>query len=76
LRVCDSGPGVPEDEQQSIFERFVRGKGATGTGSGLGLAIVRDIAAIHGAQVRAFSAAPCGLCVELRMVQLPRSAEV
>jgi two-component system, OmpR family, sensor histidine kinase TctE len=51
IRVADSGPGIPEDERALVFERFVRGRLATGDGSGLGLAIVREIAAFHGARV-------------------------
>ncbi|WP_295457127.1 sensor histidine kinase [uncultured Thiodictyon sp.] len=51
IRVSDSGPGIPEDERERVFERFVRGRSATGDGSGLGLAIVRDIAAAHRAKV-------------------------
>jgi two-component system OmpR family sensor kinase len=44
--VADDGPGVPEDQRQRIFERFVRldpGK----PGHGLGLAIARRIAHQH-----------------------------
>ena len=44
--VSDDGPGVPEDQHQRIFERFVRldpGK----PGHGLGLAIARRIARQH-----------------------------
>ncbi len=51
VRVSDSGPGIPEDELKTVFERFVRGRIATGEGSGLGLAIARDIASLHGATV-------------------------
>ena len=51
IRVSDSGPGIAEDERGLVFERFVRGRLATGDGSGLGLAIVRDIAALHEASV-------------------------
>jgi two-component system sensor histidine kinase MtrB len=41
--VDDSGPGVPEEERSTIFERFSRGTGSTrasSDGSGLGLALV------------------------------------
>jgi signal transduction histidine kinase len=45
LHVADRGPGVPEDEQEHIFERFHRGKAtSTETGFGLGLAIGRELA--------------------------------
>lgn len=54
LWVRDDGPGVPEDEQLHIFERFGRG-GDTQTrrveGTGLGLAIVSAIARAHGGRV-------------------------
>lgn len=51
VRVADSGPGIPDDERALVFQRFVRGRRATGEGSGLGLAIVRDIADLHGVPV-------------------------
>jgi two-component system sensor histidine kinase TctE len=51
LVVEDSGPGIPADRRAAVFERFVRLDERT-TGSGLGLAIVRDIAKVHGAEVR------------------------
>jgi two-component system sensor histidine kinase TctE len=50
LCVEDDGCGVAADEQESLWHRFRRGRGADGTGSGLGLAIVKDIARLHGAR--------------------------
>jgi two-component system, OmpR family, sensor kinase len=44
--VADDGPGVPEDERQRIFERFVR-LDPSKPGHGLGLAIARRIARQH-----------------------------
>ena len=45
LTVRDEGPGVPPDERDLIFERFQRGRAASGTaGFGLGLAIGRELA--------------------------------
>jgi len=49
IQISDSGPGIPEGERELMFDRFVRGRLATGEGSGLGLAITRDIAELHGA---------------------------
>jgi signal transduction histidine kinase len=49
--VDDSGPGIPEDERERIFEPFARLPGPVGrrgSGSGLGLAIARRIADLHG----------------------------
>jgi signal transduction histidine kinase len=43
--VSDSGPGVPRDERERIFERFQRGSTTGGrSGFGLGLAIGRELA--------------------------------
>jgi signal transduction histidine kinase len=45
LSVCDEGPGVPEEEREAIFQRFKRGRSASGqAGFGLGLAIGRELA--------------------------------
>lgn len=53
IAVGDTGPGIPEDEQDRIFERFYRGRNNTPecTGTGLGLAIVQELIAQHGGQV-------------------------
>jgi two-component system phosphate regulon sensor histidine kinase PhoR len=53
VRVIDRGPGVPAEDRQRIFERFVRGShtGASARsirGSGIGLALVKQIAESHG----------------------------
>lgn len=56
LCVEDSGPGIPEEDQERVFERFYRVSGdrhASGIlGCGLGLAIVKHISIVHGATVR------------------------
>ncbi|WP_425570322.1 sensor histidine kinase N-terminal domain-containing protein [Pigmentiphaga soli] len=49
LEVEDSGPGIPEEERELVFDRFYRILGSSTDGSGLGLAIVREIAQRHGA---------------------------
>ncbi|MCZ4305181.1 sensor histidine kinase [Zoogloeaceae bacterium G21618-S1] len=43
--VCDNGPGIPQDAQREIFEKFrqVSGSGGKPTGTGLGLPISREI---------------------------------
>lgn len=50
--VMDSGPGIPYEEQQNVFQRFYRAKGNTQEGSGLGLAMVQRILEIHNADVK------------------------
>lgn len=51
LRVTDTGPGIPLELRERVFERFFRIPGTTASGSGLGLAIVRQIAELHHAMV-------------------------
>ncbi|MEV7688035.1 HAMP domain-containing sensor histidine kinase [Streptomyces bungoensis] len=52
LSVHDDGPGVPEDIQAHVFERFTRAEhrrrpGASGGGAGLGLSIVTAVVEAH-----------------------------
>src|SRR5688572_17604505 len=56
LRVGDSGPGVPADQRDAIFERFYQ-MDESPRGAGLGLAIVRDFVELHHGQVTVGSAA-------------------
>jgi two-component system OmpR family sensor kinase len=51
VAVHDSGPGVPPEERERVFERFYRSADAPSGGSGLGLAIARTIAERHGAEL-------------------------
>lgn len=54
--VSDTGPGIPPENLETVFERFYtsRPKGAAfGGNSGLGLSIARQIAEAHGGQLRA-----------------------
>jgi two-component system OmpR family sensor kinase len=48
LAVSDTGPGLPADEREGVFDRFTRGRDTAAPGSGLGLAIVREVARLHG----------------------------
>ncbi|MCW3816356.1 HAMP domain-containing histidine kinase [Micromonospora sp. DR5-3] len=55
VEVGDDGPGVPEDQRERIFDRFVRlddSRARADGGSGLGLPITREIIAAHGGTVQ------------------------
>jgi two-component system, NtrC family, sensor histidine kinase KinB len=49
--VRDQGPGVPEDHQDRIFDRFYRVPGQSKKGAGLGLSIAREIVLAHGGRI-------------------------
>jgi two-component system sensor histidine kinase GlrK len=54
IDVIDSGPGVPAEERESIFDSFFRGRAKASTrveGSGLGLAIAREFVEAHGGKL-------------------------
>ncbi len=53
VTVDDSGPGIPEELKERIFEPFFRGPQAKGRriGYGLGLAIVRSAVSAHGGEI-------------------------
>jgi two-component system heavy metal sensor histidine kinase CusS len=54
VTVSDSGPGVPPEDREWIFERFTQRDGSRASGgSGLGLPIARMIARLHGGDVTA-----------------------
>jgi two-component system, OmpR family, sensor histidine kinase TctE len=66
LRVEDTGPGIPVQEQGNVFKRFYRVLGTGVDGSGLGLSIVREVAQRHAAQISMFNRTDrSGLCVEI-----------
>ncbi|TIT77004.1 MAG: sensor histidine kinase [Mesorhizobium sp.] len=65
LTVTDTGPGIPAEEREHVFERFYRIAGATEEGSGLGLAIVREVVENAAGSVTLGDAAGGGLKVRL-----------
>jgi PAS domain S-box-containing protein len=61
LLVRDAGPGVPEDEQDRIFDKFFRGRNAAELpGSGLGLYMARSVIDVHGGSVSMRNLDNCG----------------
>jgi signal transduction histidine kinase len=52
LEVSDTGPGIPEDERDLVWDRFYRGSsGRLADGSGIGLAVVKELVDAHGGTV-------------------------
>ncbi|MFR0355260.1 sensor histidine kinase [Streptomyces sediminimaris] len=69
LTVHDDGPGVPAEDAERIFERFVRLDDARSRdhgGTGLGLAIARDLAHRHRGTLT-LTPRTLGACFELRL---------
>lgn len=54
--VADNGPGIPEGDEERIFDKFYAGAGRSGAGGGLGLAICRGIIHAHGGKIWAQNA--------------------
>jgi len=77
VRVLDSGPGVPDEALEKIFEPFYRIDDArnrqTG-GAGLGLSIAERAVRLHGGRVRASNRPEGGLEVEIRIPAAPAFA--
>ncbi len=72
LTVQDSGPGVPVDLREMIFEPFRQvemGKRRHKGGSGLGLAIVKDLVTLHGGTIRVDEAPGKGARFTVRLPQ-------
>lgn len=70
VAVTDDGAGVPPQERERIFERFVRlddARTRDDGGAGLGLAIARDVAARHGGRLTVGDAREGGARFELRL---------
>jgi signal transduction histidine kinase/DNA-binding NarL/FixJ family response regulator len=74
FEVRDTGPGIPPEDHERIFERFERGSTATPTGgrvkpgAGLGLAIARTIVEILGGKLELESELGVGTCFRITMM--------
>jgi two-component system, OmpR family, sensor histidine kinase BaeS len=69
IRVRDTGPGIPPEEQERVFAPFYRG-GAGGRfpqGMGLGLGIAREIVQAHGGRIELHSVVGQGSAFTLRL---------
>lgn len=68
IAVEDTGTGIAEEEQESVFERFTTGSNAPrGKGVGLGLSLVKTFIELHGGTVDLRSVPDRGTCVTIRL---------
>ncbi len=68
ITVTDAGPGIPIAMRQAVFEPFVRvsSRLEDAAGTGIGLSIARDLARLHGGDLRMSDSDPgASFCVEL-----------
>jgi signal transduction histidine kinase len=74
LQVDDDGPGIPDEQRERVFERFVRlddARSRDGGGAGLGLAIVAEVAAAHGGRASVRSSPLGGARLEVNLPAAP-----
>ncbi len=68
IEIADTGPGIPEEEAEHVWEELYRGESARGvSGSGLGLALVKSIVARHDGSVSLRSRHAQGTLITVRL---------
>lgn len=68
IAIADSGPGIPEDLQQTIFDKFFRIHAESAqSGVGLGLSICRAIVEAHGGDIQASKRSGGGAVFQLHL---------
>lgn len=70
VSICDSGPGIPEEDRERIFERFYQLDQARqiGRGSGLGLSIAKHIISAHNGRIWVEESELGGACICLTLM--------
>ena len=64
-RICDHGPGIPQEKQEMVFEKFY--KSGSKEGAGLGLAICKSIVEAHGGIIGFKSDGKSGCCFHFKL---------
>ncbi len=69
VAITDTGPGIPPNDRDRVFDRFVRGAAPPGegrqAGAGLGLSIAQWIATAHRGRIELTAATPVGTTAKL-----------
>src|SRR5882724_3996852 len=78
IKISDSGPGVPDEALDKLFQPFYRIDDARGRqtgGVGLGLAITERAVRLHGGTIQASNRSEGGLMIEIRLPAHPTENE-
>jgi signal transduction histidine kinase len=79
MLVSDTGPGIPEDQQELVFEAFrsleKRGTKSVAKSTGLGLAIARNLAQMMGGDIKLESTLGVGSVFEVQLPMVLSEAE-
>jgi len=77
IEIIDTGPGIAEEDQPRVFEKFYRcpDSATNQRGNGLGLSLAQQVARLHGGQIRLESRSGCGshFTLELPATTMVRS---
>ncbi|MFW6389009.1 MAG: hybrid sensor histidine kinase/response regulator transcription factor [Marinilabiliaceae bacterium] len=70
IKVCDSGPGIPESEKTRVFQRFTQVDSKERdhlAGSGIGLSIVKEFIELNNGEVSVYNLDMGGCCFEIKI---------
>ncbi len=76
VEVHDTGPGLPADQLDRVFDRFHRVESVGGRGTGLGLSLAKELVDLHGGRLRVRSVQGEGAVFRLELPRVPVSSQV
>jgi two-component system sensor histidine kinase GlrK len=79
IEVADSGPGIPQDEREKVFDAFYQCASTPIShvqGTGLGLSIAREYAHAHGGRIEVVDGPEGGACLRVTLPLKNQEAEV
>lgn len=79
LEVDDSGPGIPPEHRETVFERFRQldsGSSRKFGGTGLGLSIAKEFVNLHGGEIKIRDSAKGGACFSVSLPYKTAGAEI